>query len=68
MFKSGLDSLQTIIQKNVKTTSKVHRRVLVDLIVDQNGNATIDGIGKGPGDISTDTRALSIRGIFSCGA
>lgn len=42
--------------------------MLVDLIVDQNGNATIDGIGKGSGDISTDTRALSIRGIFSCGA
>ena len=60
MFKSGLDSLQTIIQKNIKTTSKVHRRVLVNLIVDQNGNATIAGIEKSSGDISTDTRALSI--------
>lgn len=65
MFKSGLDSLQTIIQKNVKTTSKVHRRVLVNLIVDQNGNATIDGIEKGSGDISTDTRALSIAEIVA---
>lgn len=60
MFKSGLDSLQTIIQKNIKTTSKVHRRVLVNLIVDQNGNATIAGIEKSSGDLSTDTRALSI--------
>lgn len=60
MFKSGLDSLHTIIQKNVQTAPKVHRRVLVNLIVDQNGNATIAGIEDGSGDISTDTRALSI--------
>lgn len=59
-FKSGLDSLHTIIQKNIKTTSKVHKRVLVNLIVDQNGNATIAGIEDGSGDISIDTRALSI--------
>lgn len=60
MFKSGLDSLHTIIQKNVQTAPKVHRRVLVNLIVDQNGNATIAGIEDGSGDISTDTLALSI--------
>ena len=50
MFKSGLDSLHTIIQKNVQTAPKVHRRVLVNLIVDQNGNATIAGIEDGSGD------------------
>ena len=65
MFKSGLDSLQSIIQKNVKATSYVHRRVLVSLIVDQNGKATIDGIEKGSGDVSTDTRALSIAEIVA---
>lgn len=65
MFKSGLDSLHTIIRNNIKTTSEVHRQVLVNLIVDQNGNATIDGIEKGSGDISTDTRALSIAEIVA---
>lgn len=65
MFKSGLDSLRTIIQKNVKTTSKVHRRILVNLIVDKNGNATVDGIEKGSGDISTDALALSVAEIVA---
>lgn len=60
MFKLGLDSLHTIIQRNLTITSKVHSRFLVNLIVERNGNATIDRIENSSGDISTDTCVLSI--------
>lgn len=64
-FKLGRDSLQAIIQKNLGSVAKFHRKVVINLIIDQRGYAEIDGIEVGSGDIDVDRKALSIAEMIA---
>lgn len=53
------------LTKEVGSVAEFHRKVVINLIIDQRGYAEIDGIEAGSGDIDVDRKALSIAEMIA---